>query len=641
MNRTSNIWIRRVFQIVVIVFIIIFSCNLFNIGKNSNPEAYCPFGGIQAISTYSINNSLACDMTTVQILMGIALLLSVVFLGKIFCSYICPLGFLNELLIKLRDYCKIKAITIKERSVYDIILRSFKYLLLFLILYISISSSELFCKKFDPYYALATGFNGELNIWLSLTAIYLLIIGSVFINMFWCRYICPLGAINNIFKYFLTTLGILVFYSVLALIGLKLSWIILLAIICSAGYISEIIYKQPKIFPLLKIRRDPDKCIDCSECLKRCPYNIPINEAVVIKHVDCTLCGECLSGCKYNALSINHRKWMKWLIPVLIPILFLSAILISNKWEVPMVNLKWGGSDTLNLETVEIKGLRSVKCYASSMNFAKKAQNVQGVYGVKTFIQHHRVEMLYNPAETCVDSIKKAIYTPVKFKISQPEKDVRQIKVITLHTENMTDPIDVNYLGMQMRTEKRKYYGLTSEYSEPLTLKLYIDITEPVDIDYIKKIIEMKELTIQMHGGKTQKVKVDFRFTDASTQIDTISKRAMLELLFRPYKKIFKEETTDLKDPSVEQYDIVYPDIEKPLVARNLPYLSNYLSQTDGILGVETQLNSDDKPTIRIYFTKGSTNKETIQSLLAKKKWTIKTKEGNVKEIEAPIDMSL
>jgi ferredoxin len=356
---------------------------------------------------------------------------------------------------------------------------------------------------------------------------------------------------------------------------------------------------------------------------------------LTIKHVDCTLCGECIYGCKSNALSINNRKWIKWFIPVIILVLFLSGIIVSNKWEVPMVNLKWDESDTLKLETVEIKGLRSVKCYASSINFAKKTQNIKGVYGVKTFIQHHRVELLYNPTETCVDSIKKAIYTPVKFKISQPGKDVRQIKVITLHTENMTDPIDVNYLGMQLRTEKKRYYGLTSEYSEPLTLRLYIDIKEPVDVDYIRKIIEMSELTIQMHGGKTQKVKVDFKFIDASPQIDTITKRALLEVLFRPYKKIFKEETTDLL--SAEHYDIVYPDIEKPLVARNLPYLSNYLSQTEGILGVETLLNSDDEPTIRIYFTKESTNKETIQSLISRKKWTIKTREGNIKEIDSPI----
>ncbi len=404
-----------------------------------------------------------------------------------------------------------------------------------------------------------------------------------------------------------------------------------------AGYISEILYNKPKIFPLLTVRRDPDKCNDCSDCLKRCPYNIPVNEALIIKHVDCTLCGECIHSCKSNALSINNRKWIKWFIPLIILVLFLTGIIVSNKWEVPMVNLKWDESDTLKLETVEIKGLRSVKCYASSMNFVKKAQNVEGVYGVKTFIQHHRVELLYNPAETCVDSIKKAIYTPVRFKISQPGKDVRQIKVITLHTENMTDPIDVNYLGMQLRTEKKRYYGLTSEYSEPLTLRLYIDITEPVDVDYIRKIIEMREQTIQMHGGKTQKVKVDFKFIDASPQIDTITKRTMLELLFRPYKKIFKEETTDLH--LAEHYDIVYPDIEKPLVARNLPYLSNYLSQTEGILGVETLLNIDDEPTIRIYFTKGSANKETIQSLLSRKKWTIKTKEGYIKEIEASISM--
>lgn len=629
-------YIRKIYQLLVIVLIVLFSLHLID-SINSNSEAYCPFGGIQAITTYSVNNVLACDMTTVQIMMGIIIVLSVVVIGKIFCSYICPLGFINELLIKLRNYCGIKAINIVEGSVNDIILRSFKYILLFTIFYISTSSEELFCKKFDPYYALATGFNGELNIWLSLAAVCVLIFGCFFVNMFWCRYICPLGAINNIFRFFLTAIAIFIIYLALSFIGLKISWIILLLILCLAGYLNEVFCRQSKVFPILKIRRDENRCPDgCSECSKRCPYNIPIHKTKVIEHVDCTLCGDCVNICDNKALGISRKKWVKWLVPVLIPILFFIGIVISNKWEVPMVNLEWGGGDSLKLESTEVKGLRSVKCYASSMNFAKKAQDIHGVYGVKTFIRHYRVKLLYNPNETCIDSIKKAIFTPVKFKIFQPEKDVRQIKVITLHTENMSDPIDVNYLGMQLRSKKRKYYGLTSEYSNPLTLKLYIDIVEPVDIDYIRSVIEMKEMTIKMHGGETKKIKVDFNLIDVSPQIDTISRRIMLERLFRSYKIIFNEEVTDLNSSSVSNYDIVYPDIEKPLVARNLPFLSNYLSQTEGILGLVTLLNESTDPIIRIIYNNKIVSSKTIYKLLTRSEWEIRTK-GNRKKIITPM----
>lgn len=49
-------------------------------------------------------------------------------------------------------------INITTGSIADKILRAVKYILLFWIFYMTISSSELFCKNFDPYYAIATGF---------------------------------------------------------------------------------------------------------------------------------------------------------------------------------------------------------------------------------------------------------------------------------------------------------------------------------------------------------------------------------------------------------------------------------------------------------------------------------------------------
>jgi DNA-binding protein Fis len=404
------------------------------------------------------------------------------------------------------------------------------------------------------------------------------------------------------------------------------------------GYISEIFFKQVKIFPLLKIKRDKDKCPDnCSDCVKKCPYSILINETDIVKHVDCTMCCDCVSECKYSALTVNGSKKPVWILPIVVVLLFFAGIYIGTKWEVPMVNLKWGNYKTTKTESLEIKGLRSVKCYATSMNFAKKVQNIPGIYGVKTYIQHHRVEVLYNPQGISINDIEKNIYKPVRFKISQPNKEIKKVKVVTIYTENMTDPLDVNYLGMQFRAGKKNYYELESEYSKPLTLRIYMDINEPVDIDYIKKLVEMKEMDIMMHGGKVKKEKVDFKFISMSEKIDTISKRQLLELLFRPYKKMFKE---NIDEKSTAIYDIVYPDIEKPMIARGLPVLASYLSLNDGFLGVETTLNNDDEAVIRIYYSKLKVNEEKIRSFLTQKKWKIISKEGVTKEINPTIPFS-
>ena len=59
-------------------------------------EAFCPFGGMQSLASFFSSHSLACSMTTVQIFLGIAMLLAVILLSKLFCSYICPIGTLTE-----------------------------------------------------------------------------------------------------------------------------------------------------------------------------------------------------------------------------------------------------------------------------------------------------------------------------------------------------------------------------------------------------------------------------------------------------------------------------------------------------------------------------------------------------------------
>ena len=39
--------------------------------KPADVEAYCPFGGLQALGSYLVNNSLACTMSMTQIMVGI------------------------------------------------------------------------------------------------------------------------------------------------------------------------------------------------------------------------------------------------------------------------------------------------------------------------------------------------------------------------------------------------------------------------------------------------------------------------------------------------------------------------------------------------------------------------------------------
>src|ERR1039457_1520366 len=86
-----------------------------------------------------------------------------------------------------------------------------------------------------------------------------MVVLSVLIQNFWCRFLCPYGALM--------------------------------------GIVSAL---SP-----VKIRRDAEACIDCGKCNKACPSQLPVDRLVQIRSVECTGCMECVAVCPAeNALQM-------------------------------------------------------------------------------------------------------------------------------------------------------------------------------------------------------------------------------------------------------------------------------------------------------------------------------------------------
>jgi len=79
----------------------------------------------------------------------------------------------------------------------------------------------------------------------------ILVLASVFVQNFWCRYLCPYGAL--------------------------------------LGFAS--------LLSPVRIRREPEPCIDCAKCAKVCPSNLPVDQLITIKSAECTGCLECVAIC--------------------------------------------------------------------------------------------------------------------------------------------------------------------------------------------------------------------------------------------------------------------------------------------------------------------------------------------------------
>src|SRR5205807_7366373 len=155
--------------------------------------------------------------------------LSVAFLfRKAFCSWLCPVGTLSEYLWQAGRKLFRRNFLLPRWL--DIPLRGLKYLLLgFFVWAVSTMSADAIAAFMrSPYGVIADvkmlnffRFIGETG----LIVLGVLALASVFVQNFWCRYLCPYGA----------------------LLGLT------------------------SMFSPLRIRRNIATCIDCSKCAKACP----------------------------------------------------------------------------------------------------------------------------------------------------------------------------------------------------------------------------------------------------------------------------------------------------------------------------------------------------------------------------------
>lgn len=626
-------------------------------GKDpANPEAYCPMGGLQALTTFFVKGSLPCSMSMVQIVMGIVLAAAVVLFSKLFCGYLCPLGTVQDLLMKLRNTIGWRGIVVKNGTVADKVLRVIKYVLLFWIFYSTATASELFCKNLDPYYAVATGFKGEITLWMSLISVAAVILCGFMVNMFWCKYLCPLGAISNSLKFWVWIVVLAAAYYLLGTIGVNVPWWALLAAFCVVGYLLEILCGKPRL-QVLHIMKNDSKCTHCGLCTKACPYGIDVAgcRAGAVKAVDCTLCGECTAVCPVDAIHTGvcvkgGRNVWNVLAPAVIALVLMGiGLWAGGKYELPTINVTWGIEQTLedgtvkqlvdpsSLKTLEMEGLRSVKCYGSSMAFKAKLEKIRGVHGVKTFVSHHRAVITYDPAATTPEIIQESVFTPSKFRVNTPDMSaVDSIKVVTIRTENMYDKLDLNYLGLQMRLTDKKIYGLESEFACPLIVRVYMDASETADKAWFKKIVNMKELEMPVHGGGTKITPVNFKFVDLEDGESYISTESFIRKMFTPFQAQFSSRVEEFAGKPQFVYEIPDANYEKPIILRNLPFVSNHLSKNDGIIGVYLELDNSLTPALMIRYAAPMTA-DRVWELLNMDKWTITYKKDDVREEAAKL----
>lgn len=577
MRRKTNLY-RLPFQIIILaiaVFALIMP--LFSNTFNPDIEAFCPFGGLQATMGYLVSNSLACSMTTRQISLGVMLILGIILAGKLFCSHLCPIGTLSEWMSR---FGKAKKINWIPPFWLDKVLRIIKYALLFTTLYFTISSSELFCKKFDPYFAMMNSHSSDI-LWItaSLSLLFVFIL-PLFITNFWCKYICPLGAISNIFKLLPIWLPAIILISALNYFGVfSTSWIVVLGIIIFSAMTVEVWKTRSYTFIGLQVFRNGSTCIDCKLCDRKCPMNINISTATTVNHIDCHLCGECLTQCpQKDTLSFNKRE-IRWFPSLLIIILISMGFIISNYNEIPTINQQWGKPEQMQrAESFMQENLSAINCFGSASSFATRMQEMKGVVGVSCFAGKHTARIFFDPKLTTAHQIKEQIFEPSSRVISFPNALNKSIDVITLGIDHFFDTGDADQLSERF-ADNNGIYAFSTTFGEPVMTTIYFN-HNLIQSDQIVTLINNQEYKFK-HSPNVSAQQTRFK-TTINNKKEEILAAQFIDLRY-PTLDIALNNKDSYKREIVKTLSL---DFHQSIIGDNFKWISYLMSHISGDKGV-------------------------------------------------------
>jgi polyferredoxin len=213
-------------------------------------EYYCPFGGLVALYPLFRYKAYACALTELNVALLISTLLLTLAAKKSFCSWVCPLGTLQEWLGRLGRRVFGRSFGLPTGP--DRILMNLRYVVLIAVpvLTYTVWQFDLGFRAFDPFYILFT-WGGHETAAFSFLIVVGVLVAALFVPFLWCRYLCPLGA---------------------ALDPLS-----------RAG--------------ALRVRRDGETCTSCGACDRACPQAIPVSTVDEVTARNCTNCLECVEEC--------------------------------------------------------------------------------------------------------------------------------------------------------------------------------------------------------------------------------------------------------------------------------------------------------------------------------------------------------
>jgi uncharacterized protein with FMN-binding domain len=190
----------------------------------------------------------------------ITVMLLTAVMGRWFCGWLCAFGAYNDLVYFISKKVFKTRFRVDEKV--DSILKYAKYVVLVFIAIISWTMGSSILESTSPWDAfgqitdISTIFSSLL---IGLILLILITIGAVFIERFFCRYLCPLGAV----------------FSIISKIG------------------------------IVKINKPKADCGKCRACTMNCSMGLNLYKVDGVRGGDCINCLKCTEVCPRNNANVN------------------------------------------------------------------------------------------------------------------------------------------------------------------------------------------------------------------------------------------------------------------------------------------------------------------------------------------------
>lgn len=223
------------------------------------------FSGIKQIYQMIYNGNTSLTELMPNLLEVFAIFPITIVLGRFFCGWMCAFGTMNDIIYLISS--KIFKVKYRVSEKVDSVLKYFKYVLLAFIVIAMWSTSSKIFEGASPWDAFAqlTDIKAALTEYtIGFILLLMIIVGAAFIERFFCRYLCPLGAMFTITS-------------------------------------------KLRIF---KISKPTEKCGKCRICTNNCPMGIPLYKSEKVTSGECISCFKCTSVCprKNTQVTVSGEK---------------------------------------------------------------------------------------------------------------------------------------------------------------------------------------------------------------------------------------------------------------------------------------------------------------------------------------------